>query len=91
LATLLAALLTVALVVPGGQPCAPGREGSAEFEQRVSERRWLRKWLHESEVRMHFGEPERVDAYGLLSFWRYPGPRTVIFDSSGRVIGWENF
>lgn len=90
---LLAGLLAVALVVPESDFCAPTRGDSAycDFKQRVAERRWLRKWLHETEVRMHFGEPERVDSFGLLSFWYYPGERTVIFDASGRVIGWRNF
>jgi hypothetical protein len=60
-------------------------------ESTLAQTRWLRKNLAKSEVRFHCGEPDRVDNYGLLAFWRYPGGRTIIFDASGRVTGWENF
>jgi hypothetical protein len=92
LATLSAALLSAVLVVPGGE-WGGGCDGSgyADFQHRVTQRRWLRKNLRETDVRMRLGEPDCVESYGLLSFWRYPGARTIIFDASGQVIGWQNF
>jgi hypothetical protein len=93
-AALAAGLGVVVLVVPGGEPPDQDHQGARcpKLEQRVSERTyWLHKWLEKSDVRLRLGEPERVDDYGLLSFWRYPCARTIIFDGSGRVIGWENF
>lgn len=92
LATLAAALLSAVLVVPGGD--WGGRcddSGYADFQHRKLQRHWLHKNLRESDVRMRLGEPECVQSTGLLSFWRYPGQRMVIFDASGQVIGWENF
>ncbi|MFH0810961.1 MAG: hypothetical protein V2A77_10935 [Pseudomonadota bacterium] len=82
-----------AYVVPAENPRVPSAADSAyvDFDHRLSQRRWLRKSLSRSEVRMHLGNPECVNSYGLLTFWRYPGQRAVIFDSSGYVIGWENF
>jgi len=91
-AAVVAGLLVAALLVPGGAGAPEcDNSGYADFGHRVYQREWLRKNLRASDVRMHLGEPDCVNSYGLLSFWRYPGSRTVIFDASGQVIGWENF
>ena len=93
LARLAAALLAAILLGPGGDGGYPGcdNSGYVDFQHRLAQREWLRKNLREADVQMHLGRPECVENYGLLSFWRYQGGRTVIFDASGQVIGWRNF
>lgn len=58
----------------------------------ISNWRQLKMGMTTSQVREILGEPEKIDAGGVLTFWYwdYPGgPSVQFYSDSGRLYGWS--
>jgi hypothetical protein len=75
------------------QPAAPVRSANPAttrpdgWRQRDNWRA-LRRGMTESEVRSLLGEPSKVNAFGSLTVWEYPGEGRAQLGRDGKLEGW---
>ncbi len=71
-----------------GQASQPAPEASAAAREAP---KGLRRGMTEEEVRRMLGSPSSTKVTVFYFYWNYPGGKSVSFDWSGRVRGWEGF